>query len=107
MTCETDLWSTPMPKLLKRRIFALGAAVYTCPMHPAVRHSGPGSCPLCGITLEPATQTRQPNEDPELADLQRRVLWTLPLTLAVAFLAMAGQHLAWPDIGVQAGLHSG
>ena len=40
-------------------------AEYTCPMHPEIRQKGPGSCPICGMALEPVTVTleEQPNEE--------------------------------------------
>ena len=47
-------------------------AVYTCPMHPQVRREGPGSCPLCGMALEPAAIAAGAGPNPELADMTRR-----------------------------------
>src|SRR5712672_2141683 len=49
-----------------------GSIEYTCPMHPEVRQIGPGSCPICGMALEPATITAEPIEDHELRDMTRR-----------------------------------
>ncbi len=52
-----------------------GAGVeYTCPMHPQVRQMGPGSCPICGMGLEPVLATDQVGDSPELRDMMRR-LW--------------------------------
>ena len=68
--------------------------VFTCPMHPEIRRSEPGSCPKCGMTLEPVMPTLDDDENPELADFQRRFWWTLPLTVVVTFLAMAGHRLS-------------
>src|SRR6185436_11707698 len=48
--------------------------VYTCPMHPEVRQQGPGSCPLCGMALEPLSVTADDGPNPELTDMTRR-LW--------------------------------
>ena len=48
-----------------------GAVEYTCPMHPEVRQLGPGSCPICGMALEPITRPRTMT-NPELADMSRR-----------------------------------
>ena len=45
---------------------------YTCPMHPQVRQNGPGSCPICGMALEPLTVTAEAPENQELADMTRR-----------------------------------
>jgi len=69
--------------------------IYTCPMHPQVRQIGPGSCPICGMTLEPETAALGSDENPELKDFRRRFFWTLPLTAIVAILAMAGHRVQW------------
>jgi P-type Cu+ transporter len=61
-------------------------------MHPQVRQAGPGSCPICGMTLEPEAAALDTDENPELKDFRRRFFWTLPLTVIVAFLAMAGHR---------------
>ena len=73
---------------------ALGT-IYTCPMHPQIRQVGPGSCPICGMTLEPETAALDSDGNPELKDFRRRFFWTLPLTLIVAVLAMAGHRIQW------------
>jgi Cu+-exporting ATPase len=70
-------------------------AVYTCPMHPEIRQDGPGTCPKCGMALEPELPSLDETENPELTDFRRRFWWTLPLTALVAVLAMAGHRLAW------------
>lgn len=67
--------------------------VYTCPMHPEIRQDGPGTCPICGMALEPLMPSLEEDGNPELADFRRRFRSTLPLTLAVAVLAMAGHRL--------------
>ena len=69
---------------------AAGGAEYTCPMHPEIRQRGPGACPICGMALEPVTVSLDDQDDPELRDMTRRLWWTLPLTVAVAALAMGG-----------------
>jgi Cu+-exporting ATPase len=68
--------------------------VYTCPMHPEIRRDGPGNCPICGMALEPLMPSLEEGESPELADYKRRFRITLPLTIAVAVLAM-GAHRFW------------
>jgi Cu+-exporting ATPase len=68
------------------------ATEYTCPMHPEIRQRGPGTCPKCGMTLEPVLPEFEEGENPELADFRRRFWWTLPLTLLVTLIAMSG-HL--------------
>ncbi len=60
-------------------------AIYTCPMHPEIRQVGPGSCPLCGMALEPEAITLDQGPDPEYRDMLRRfqvsAAFTLPLFL--------------------------
>ncbi len=65
-------------------------AEYTCPMHPEVRQVGPGTCPKCGMALEPVLPELEEGENPELADFRRRFRWTLPLTVLVTLVAMSG-----------------
>ncbi|AKU11059.1 Silver exporting P-type ATPase [Azoarcus sp. CIB] len=66
------------------------AAEYTCPMHPEIRQPGPGSCPKCGMALEPVLPELEEGENPELADFRRRFWWPLPATLLVTLIAMSG-----------------
>ncbi|WP_205630071.1 copper-translocating P-type ATPase [Curvibacter sp. PAE-UM] len=63
-------------------------------MHPEIRQDHPGTCPKCGMTLEPVMPTLEEDDNPELRDFQRRFWWTLPLTVVVTLLAMAGHTLA-------------
>jgi Cu+-exporting ATPase len=71
-------------------------------MHPEIRQDHPGNCPKCGMALEPLMPELGAEEDnPELRDFQRRFWWTLPLTLIVAVLAMAGHRLQLMDPGTQ------
>ena len=63
---------------------------YTCPMHPEVRQSGPGTCPKCGMALEPVQPALEAGENPELAEFRRRFWWTLPATVLVTVIAMSG-----------------
>ena len=67
-------------------------AIYTCPMHPEVRQVGPGSCPICGMALEPLDVTAETGPNPELADMTRRFWIGLALSLPVLVLEM-GSHL--------------
>ena len=75
--------------------------VYTCPMHPEVRQDHPGACPKCGMALEPEMPTLDDDESPELVDFRRRFWWTLPLTIVVTTLAMAGHWLGLLEMGTQ------
>ena len=76
------------------------ATVYTCPMHPQIRQPGPGTCPICGMALEPEMPSLEGDDNPELRDFTRRFWWTLPLTLIVLVLAMLGHRL--PGLSTQA-----
>ncbi|HVI33995.1 heavy metal translocating P-type ATPase [Phenylobacterium sp.] len=66
--------------------------IYTCPMHPEVRQVGPGSCPICGMALEPEVFSADAGPNPELVDFTRRFWIGLVLTLPVLALEMGG-HL--------------
>jgi P-type Cu+ transporter len=67
-------------------------AIYTCPMHPEIRLPGPGSCPICGMALEPVLATAT-GPNPELVDMTRRFWIGLALAIPVVALEMGG-HLA-------------
>src|SRR4051812_31802765 len=74
--------------------------IYTCPMHPEIRQVGPGSCPICGMALEPETATAETGPNPELADMSRRFWIGTALTIPVVVLEM-GAHIvgahSWID----------
>ncbi len=72
---------------------APAGTVYTCPMHPEIRQDHPGTCPKCGMALEPEMPSLEEDENPELIDFRRRFWWTLPLTVVVIVLAMFGHRL--------------
>lgn len=74
--------------------------IYTCPMHPEIQQNHPGSCPKCGMALEPLMPTLD-DDNPELVDFSRRFWWTLPFTVVVTILAMFGPRLGWFDITTQ------
>ncbi len=67
-------------------------AFYTCPMDPQIRQVGPGSCPICGMALEPEDVSVETGPNPELADMTRRFWFGLALALPVFALEM-GAHL--------------
>ncbi len=67
-------------------------AIYTCPMHPEIRQEGPGSCPICGMALEPELVSLDDGPNPELADMSRRFWIGLALAAPVFLLEMGG-HL--------------
>ena len=84
--------------------------IYTCPMHPEIRQKGPGSCPICGMALEPEEITLDEKENPELLDFTKKLKLCIPLTIPLLFLAMSdiipGQPLQhqiplWLNSGIQ------
>ncbi len=62
---------------------------YTCPMHPEIVQIGPGTCPICGMALEPKEITLEEHADPEYADMKRRFWISAVLTIPVFALAMS------------------
>jgi len=78
--------------------------LYTCPMHPQIVQEGPGTCPLCGMALEPKMPRLEEGENPELTDFRRRFWWSLPLSVATMALAMLAMtpvlHGLAPDLRV-------
>jgi Cu+-exporting ATPase len=75
--------------------------VYTCPMHPEIVRDGPGSCPICGMALEPRTVTLEQAPSDELLDMSRRFWVSLALTVPLLLAAMA------PMAGLRLGLLDG
>ena len=72
-------------------------AIYTCPMHPQVRQVGPGSCPICGMALEPAMASLDAPPNAELADMTRRFWIGLVLALPAVVLEMGGHLVGGHD----------
>jgi heavy metal translocating P-type ATPase len=83
--------------------------VWTCPMHPQIRRDEPGSCPICGMALEPELPTEEAGPSPELRDMTRRFWIGSVLTVPVFVLEMAahftdlhmlipGQTLNWTQL---------
>ncbi|MCK1736352.1 heavy metal translocating P-type ATPase [Bradyrhizobium sp. 138] len=77
--------------------------IYTCPMHPEIRQVGPGSCPICGMALEPEVASLETGPNPELADMTRRFWIGGALALPAVVLEMGG-HLAGPHSWIDATL---
>ena len=89
-----------------------GHGSYTCPMHPEIVRPEPGSCPICGMALEPLTVTLEDAPNPELADMSRRFWVSLPLGVLVLVLGMSdvipgqpvqhllGRWLAWIELAL-------
>lgn len=95
--CMDKFRATPSAYLGREAESAPPAApagtIYTCPMHPEIQQPGPGTCPICGMSLEPMMPTLEEDENPELTDFRRRFWWTLPLTVIVTVLAMVGHRI--------------
>ena len=71
---------------------ASSTGIWTCPMHPEIRRNEPGSCPICGMALEPLVASADSGPSPELADMTRRFWVGLALALPVFLLEM-GSHV--------------
>ncbi len=95
--CRTKFTATPEKYLSPQADQKTPASVppgtiYTCPMHPQIRQPGPGTCPICGMALEPELVTADAGPNPELVDMKRRFWTGLALALPVFVLEM-GSHV--------------
>ena len=91
--CRTKFVGDPQKYLIERAPEPVAeGTIYTCPMHPEIRQVGPGSCPICGMALEPEIATAETGPNPELVDMTRRFWIGLVLSLPVLALEMGG-HL--------------
>jgi Cu+-exporting ATPase len=92
--CRTKFAADPQVYLdnSKPKAAAPEGTIYTCPMHPQIRQIGPGSCPICGMALEPEVASLDAPPNPELADMTRRFWIGLVLSLPPVVLEMGG-HL--------------
>ncbi len=70
------------------RITTGTSKAYTCPMHPEIRQTTPGACPICGMALEPRGVAEEETANPELADMTRRFWTSTILTAPLAIIAM-------------------
>ena len=72
-------------------------ADYTCPMHPQIIRPSPGTCPICGMALEPRTPLAgDEEENPELVDMSRRFWVSVAFTVPLLLLAMGHLIPGWP-----------
>jgi P-type Cu+ transporter len=98
--CRTKFAADPEKYLSKSATTATASApagtIYTCPMHPQIRQVGPGSCPICGMALEP--EDGSAGDNAELTEMTRRFWISLVLTVPVFVIEMGGHfglfHLA-------------
>jgi Cu+-exporting ATPase len=75
----------------------VGEGLWTCPMHPQIVRQAPGSCPICGMALEPMTPSAGDAENPELRDMTRRFWAGVALSLPLLAIVMA-EHFAKPAL---------
>ncbi|MBB3911410.1 heavy metal translocating P-type ATPase [Sphingomonas desiccabilis] len=68
-------------------------ATYTCPMHPEIRQQGPGTCPICGMALEPEAPSLDDGPNPELVDFTRRTWVSAALAVPLLGLSMGAEML--------------
>jgi Cu+-exporting ATPase len=100
--CRTKFAADPAQYLDKTtpKAAAPEGTIYICPMHPQIRQVGPGSCPICGMALEPEVASLDAPPNPELADMTRRFWIGLVLSIPPVVLEMGG-HLVgghgWVD----------
>jgi P-type Cu+ transporter len=99
--CRTKFVGNPDKYLGERKAEpVIEGAIYTCPMHPEIRQVGPGTCPICGMGLEPELATADTGPNPELIDMTRRFWIGLALSVPVLVLEM-GAHIVgahdWVD----------
>jgi len=92
-TSKADTARAPVPE----------GTIYTCPMHPEIRQVGPGTCPICGMALEPDVVSLDDAANPELADMSRRfwigaVLATPPVVLEMGGHLVGGHGLIDPAL---------
>lgn len=96
-TADPAKYLTSAPRA---EVIAEPGAIWTCPMHPEIRQQGPGTCPICGMALEPEAPSLDDTPNPELVDFTRR--WWVSAALAVPLLILTmgteflGLHLVDP-----------
>lgn len=94
--CKTKFDHEPDKYLsLKKETVSLPLDVeYTCPMHPEIKKMGPGSCPICGMALEPIVLKADHQEDQtEYLDMRKRFIFSVVLSVPLLFVSMGGRHL--------------
>jgi Cu+-exporting ATPase len=99
--CQAKFVAEPVKYLRPSREASAQAtaegAIYTCPMHPQIRQVGPGSCPICGMALEPAGVGDDTGPNPELIEMTRRFWIGVALAVPTVILEMGGH---FPGLGL-------
>jgi Cu+-exporting ATPase len=105
---EPDRWISKGPKgLASLKVVPVpppttsSSEEWTCPMHPEVVRSGPGSCPICGMALEPRTITAEEPENHELKDMTRRFWVSVALSVPIVAVAM-GEMFGFMPVSMRA-----
>src|SRR5262245_9359075 len=80
---------SPIPTVDLKSPIPTVATKWTCPMHPEIIRDGPGSCPICGMALEPLTITAEEPEKEEIRDMTRRFWVSVALTIPTLAIGMA------------------
>jgi YHS domain-containing protein len=104
-TCQEKFAADPARYIASPRGGASGAAtptkvgevLWTCPMHPQIVRNEPGSCPICGMALEPMTPAAGDTVNPELRDMTRRFWAGVALSVPLLAIAMA-EHFNKPAL---------
>jgi len=98
--CLEKFRADPQKYLTKTAAPAVAAAkpgqIWTCPMHPQIRRDGPGSCPICGMALEPLAPLGEEGPNPELLDMTRRFRVGVSLSMPMVLLTAADDFLGAP-----------
>ena len=76
----------------------MGGTIWTCPMHPEIRRSEPGNCPICGMALEPLEPSLEEGPNPELIDMTHRFWVSAVLTLTLVALVLATEVAGWEPL---------
>jgi Cu+-exporting ATPase len=90
--CKNKFVADPGSYLMPRTEAGPAGTDYTCPMHPQIRRDAPGSCPICGMALEPTGVAGPGETNPELRDMTRRFVIGAVLAAPIVVLEMGG-HL--------------
>lgn len=94
LKCKTKFENDPHSYIHKANSPSMVSAkdkdrIYTCPMHPEIRQKGPGTCPICGMALEPEEVSLEEGGSPELADFTKRLKVSGALSIPLLLLAMS------------------
>ncbi|MEJ2625526.1 MAG: heavy metal translocating P-type ATPase [Pseudolabrys sp.] len=93
--CKTKFAGDPEKYLKPREPEpVIEGAIYTCPMDPEIRQIGPGTCPICGMALEPEMPTADTGPNPELVDMTRRFWIGLALSIPVMAIEWGGHFMS-------------